>query len=329
LTTAPAPSSYLRLIASRFPLILLGVLLPFFILEAGLRFDVWRRKGVPLTLNPRDRWDPTLGWTGTEHVLGSKDTPLGILAIGDSFTEGLTVPGSEMWFAHLQTLYPDTHTVAYGALGYGTLQQLMVLDRYLSQVKPKLIVLQMCSNDIINNYLPLEKLSYRQRAPAPRPYLVNGSSQIAFARPYDWLLVPFMSYSRFVSRQSVNWERSVLQRVDSGQLVSVESTIERDGFGFPPFREAVGLTTELLKRIRDRAGDVPLVLFLVDDLQPYTNAIRGSARKLGMRLLLPFHDFKIPSEARLPDGAHLNKEGNALLGARLLTAIQASQSPPT
>jgi hypothetical protein len=51
---------------------------------------------------------------------------------------------------------------AYGVMGYGTLQQYMILDRYLDEIQPGLIILQMCSNDLINNSLSVEIARDRQ-----------------------------------------------------------------------------------------------------------------------------------------------------------------------
>jgi alkylation response protein AidB-like acyl-CoA dehydrogenase len=39
----------------------------------------------------------------------------------------------------------------YGGHGYGTLQEYLVIDKYIDEIKPDLILLQVCSNDFTNN----------------------------------------------------------------------------------------------------------------------------------------------------------------------------------
>jgi len=164
-----AQATYKHLL-TRLALIALGILCSLLLLEVALRIHHLIGKGTPLTLNPRDIWDNSLGhnslgWLGKEH----RFEPLSsspILVIGDSFTEGLGIAQEDMWFAALAAQYADRGLIAYGGLGYGTLQQLRVLKRYKAQgITPSLVVLQLCSNDILNNHFDLERKSLLQRPP--------------------------------------------------------------------------------------------------------------------------------------------------------------------
>jgi hypothetical protein len=153
-------------------LVLCGISCALLLVEGARRIDNRVRRGIPFFTNPRSLWDDRRGWVGREHVIGpTSSNP--ILVLGDSFTEGLTVSSESMWFAYLQREHPETQLIAYGGLGYGTLQELIVLEDYLKGgMHPSLVVVQLCSNDIINNYYPLEVSSYAQRPPAPRPYVI-------------------------------------------------------------------------------------------------------------------------------------------------------------
>lgn len=299
-------------------LILFGILLPFFILEVALRIEQLVSKDVPFFTNPRDRWDPSLGWLGKEHTLGPQSRNQ-ILVLGDSFTEGLGIKSSDMWFASLQEIYPESRITAYGGLGYSTLQELLVLKSYQAKgLKPSLIVLQMCSNDLMNNYYPLEKLTYLQRAPGPRPYLENGLIETRFPRSYDWILYPLISFSRFAYRSNTKWETRLAQMAGEKKIETVEYEIQKVGFTFPLFREAVTITNSLIKEFKEQVGAGKLLLMLIDDLEPYSAAITTIAKKQSIPLVIPVRRSPVSEKDRLRDGTHLNETGNRLVGESLV-----------
>ncbi len=300
-------------------LISLGVICPLLALEAGLRIENRVRKGTPLLSNPADRWDDYLGWTGKEHVFGPK-TARPILVVGDSFTEGLDVPGSRMWFAELARRYPQQSLIAYGGLGYGTLQQLRILKRYHAQgVRPALVVLQLCSNDILNNLFELEKKSLLQRPPGPRPYLEGDTVRLRFPRKHDWLVLPLVSISRLAYRTSTRWDGLIAVQAHDGHFHSIETDIARRGFSFEPFRSGVQVTHTLLDHFKKEVGASSLILMLVDDIEPYSAALTSLARKLSVPLLIPSRIAPMGREDRLPDGTHLNALGNERLGRAFIT----------
>jgi lysophospholipase L1-like esterase len=291
-----------------------AVVLPCLTLEIGLRLEHWYRSNIPLSTNPRDRWDSTLGWLGKEHRIGAEDASP-ILVLGDSFTDGLGVASAEMWFSSLRERFPQTPIIAYGGMGYGTLQELMVLKNYKAAgVVPSKIILQLCSNDIINNYYLLERESYLQRAPGPRPYLENGDITIRFPRANGWILFPIISISHLAHHYSVQWDTKLALDAQNHKITTVEYVIQRQGFSYPPFRQAVATTSELLTQFKKEAGDIPVIFMLVDDNEPYSAALKGISRNLKVPLFIPQHNNLIPSTGRLADGVHLNEVGNKVLG---------------
>lgn len=305
-------------------LVVLGFLGPPVIYETGYRLDQLIRKGIPFLANPRDKWDSVLGWEGKEHVFGDPKKPIDILVLGDSFTDGLTVPSEEMWFASVAKAFPDKKLVAYGGLGYGTLQELMILKRYLATEHPRLVILQLCSNDFLNNFRPLEEKSYLQRPPAPRPYIENGLIRIAYPRPFDWVLLPLVSYSRVAYKFNNKWDIKLAKRASDKEIRSVEFDIGEKGFTFDPFRKAVKITSELLKEFKDTAGDARVIFMLVDDYEPNTHAFIAIARAIGVRLYVPTHGEPPNLSQRLPDGAHLNKDGNKFIGDKFVRMAELS-----
>lgn len=65
----------------------------------------------------------------------------------------------------------DAEVFAIGGGGYGTLQELMVLRKYVDIIDPDYFVLQFCTNDFSNNSLELEAPSIVRNQNNMRPYL--------------------------------------------------------------------------------------------------------------------------------------------------------------
>jgi hypothetical protein len=127
-----------------------------------------------------------------------------------------------------------------------------------------------------------------------------------------------MSVSRLAYRYSTQWDTKIALKAQNHQIESVEYRIQRQGFSHPLFRQAVGVTSELLKQFKTEVGDTPLIFMLVDDIEPYSAAIKGIARGLSTPLFIPLHNNALPPSERLADGAHLNSVGNKTLGQLFL-----------
>ena len=82
-------------------------------------------------------------------------TKLKMLVIGDSFTHATAVSDDRTYHALLSKIL-DVEVFAYGAGGYGTLQEY----RYVDLIKPNIVLWQFCINDFINNDNELELLSW-------------------------------------------------------------------------------------------------------------------------------------------------------------------------
>ncbi|MCB0320234.1 MAG: SGNH/GDSL hydrolase family protein [Bdellovibrionales bacterium] len=295
--------------------ICLGTIAPLLLLETSLRVELLLRKGIPLSQNPRDLWDKDLGWTGREHLIAGSDTLNPVLIFGDSFTHGLSIPTDKMWFASLQTETSSNPIIAYGGLGYGTLQELLVLRKYLQLYPhPELIVLQLCSNDILNNYQPIEQETYLQRAPGPRPYLEGKEIHIRMARKYGSIIFPFISFSRFLYKYNTRWENLMANWAHEGKIDSIEFPIENSHGALPIFKDAVKVTQRLIRLFKKEAAGIPLVFMLVDDLPTYSKELIFISKKFNIPLVIPSRIQHIPENGRLEDGTHLNELGNQIVG---------------
>jgi hypothetical protein len=120
----------------------------------------------------------------------------------------------------------------------------------------------------------------------------------------------------------------VAQRARSGEFHSVEFNIQREGFSFEPFREAIHVTQILLDLFKQEMGSTSLVLMLVDDIEPYSTALKDVSRKLDIPLVIPARAAPLSPSDRLPDGTHLNEKGNEHVGRAFIELASKRGSLP-
>lgn len=74
-----------------------------------------------------------------------------VLLLGDSFTEAIQVDQTQTFAARLTELAPQVEFVNAGVACYGTVQQLRYLEQTGLDLAPDAVLLQYCSNDLIDN----------------------------------------------------------------------------------------------------------------------------------------------------------------------------------
>lgn len=92
-----------------------------------------------------------------------------VLFIGDSYTACIEVSNHQSFYNIIADSL-EIEVFAYGHAGYGTLQEYLLMDQWLDQIQPDLIVWETCSNDFIDNYAPLE-IVCGYKVGENRPYL--------------------------------------------------------------------------------------------------------------------------------------------------------------
>lgn len=95
-----------------------------------------------------------------------------ILFIGDSYTGGPHVSNEDSYFGQVKKLI-GAEVFAIGAAGYSTLQELLLLQKYVDEISPDVFVLQFCTNDFVNNSFDLESKSILRNQINLRPYYVD------------------------------------------------------------------------------------------------------------------------------------------------------------
>jgi hypothetical protein len=208
------------------------------------------------------------GRHGFRHFGDVHSTKPKLLVIGDSFTQASSVSDAKTYAALVGKL-AGMEVFAYGAGGYGTLQEYLILDRYFDEIKPDLILWQFCINDFINNDNELERSSTLNNNGLTRPYLVEGVIARLSPKPVGQQVREWINHhSRFLY--------FVVSRIDRLRAItataSVEYDIEAQGLRHAGFRRAVEVTEKLMGRVRARVGDTPIVAFSCDNIDPYDAA---------------------------------------------------------
>jgi hypothetical protein len=176
---------YSKLMAINIAVLLLVAIISFGALEAYLAFgDTTGNAGVIKTL----KRDGDNGWEAIHEIgkIGSGDDA--IIFVGDSFTQGARWPVNVV--NNLKSRGKSVVGYSLGVAGYGTIQELVKLNKYISELKPKIVVLLFFAwNDVRDNY-QYPAIYYNEQT-RNRPFydLTSTSSVIksSFIWP-DWLM---------------------------------------------------------------------------------------------------------------------------------------------
>jgi hypothetical protein len=178
-----------------------SILLTLVIAEIGFRVVMevpildgtnWRADGARFNrIGARAIIDPLLGWTLKPHYRTEAFNTLdhgfrrnfaeteirtgGILAVGDSFTEGFDeVRDAGTWPAQLEKIM-GTPVVNAGVAGYATDQIILRAEQILPIVKPKTLIVGFTEVDIYRAAL--------SEAGAPKPYFTIENGELVYHPP--------------------------------------------------------------------------------------------------------------------------------------------------
>ena len=219
----------------------------------------------------------------------------------------------------------DVEVFAYGAGGYGTLQEYMILDRYIDEIRPDLILWQFCINDFINNDNALERASTMNNNGMLRPYWEQNTIAYLSPKPTGQQIREWINHhSRFLY--------FLVSRIDRLRAVTshdtVETFINAQGFKHEGFSHAVQVTDDLMKRVRTRTGSIPIVAFSCADAQPYSDAFAMISTHYGIEY---WNDVAATvqqaaihgKDVETPDD-HWNEAGHRLVATSLAQHLQRS-----
>jgi hypothetical protein len=251
-----------------------------------------------------------------------------ILAIGDSFTQAVEVSDGEPYHALLAAAL-GAELFAYGAGGYGTLQEFMILDRYADEIRPDLLLWQYCSNDFFNNTPRMEQRSAFSNNGLTRPYWVDGHVEYILPKADPLGLRTFATRRlRLGAWLLGRWDRAGHVRSGPG----AEHEVERLGTEHAGFRQSVAATDQVMARVRQRVGDIPVVAFSCDDRWPYHDALADISARHDIRFVAEVADGIEAAEdrgtsAKAEDG-HWNRHGHALAARAILAHLRQQRLIP-
>jgi hypothetical protein len=295
--------------------------------------------------------DPVLGWVSRPgHVSEGYNTldhgirrnheeaairTGAILAVGDSFTEGLEVEDEESWPAHLERMIGKP-VVNGGVMAYATDQIILRAEQLLPIVKPKVLIVGFLEFDIYR--------TGHTHFGSPKPYFTVENGALRYHRP---ALVKVREKGGFAVRAGYEI-RDVL-----GYFASIDYVLHRVA---PDFwlgdekqqylkapNDPVQVTCLLLARLKQRTDrdGIRMLLFLqhyaaaiLEEDEPSENAraVSACAAKLGIQVVDQFAPLRAivdkKREALRPyyvagvtDFTHMSSEGNRHAAQLLAKAL--------
>lgn len=246
-----------------------------------------------------------------------------VLAIGDSVTQAYMVSDGETYYDRIGGVRGDVEIFAYGGGGFGTLQEYMILDTYIDEIKPDLIIWQFSGNDIINNDHTLESKSFRNNNHMTRPYLESGDIVYRYPKQNLGPLLNIIESSYLLRIISIKLN---ILKSDKGASIEASLTPESDHI------KRSGVTTrKILEMAKERAGGVPIVAFEVNRKNWFGDTLERAARDAGLLFVEGVSEAIIEAQRRgeringIPFDAHWNGRGHAIAGEVILDFLESRE----
>jgi lysophospholipase L1-like esterase len=241
-----------------------------------------------------------------------------ILVVGDSFTMDPYVGNNEMWYSILankisKNTKQNVEVLAFGGGGYGSLQQLLLLQRYKKDIhnfSPNIFILQFCSNDFANNSFNIEKASFALSQYMRRPYLINN--EIYY---YNGLFTYFFQ-KNILTRES----RIFAQSIFLFEFLMKKYFLSNSNITQDKMNEAKDITQNILTKIRNLYPNTESYIFSCSNNTSDLNSDWKKLAKQSNFIILEESSNFIDKASNLntkifyKDGGHLNLLGNLLWG---------------
>lgn len=246
-----------------------------------------------------------------------------VFFIGDSYTQALEVSNDKTYYA-VAGAKLGVEVFAYGAGGYGSLQEYMILDEFLDIIKPDIIVWQFCQNDFINNDYELERLSYLNSLGILKPFL-NLKGEIIYRNPGHFNLADSIFRKSRLIKLIDQRLKKLLAVI--GEKKTIENKIRENGNSLEEFRRSIKITKMIMRMVKARASKVPVYAFSVDDEPLYYNTFKEICDQCGLRFIdgLPQSIHAAEEKGfitRYADGDHWSELGNSIAAERIIECFE-------
>ncbi|MBK8722372.1 MAG: SGNH/GDSL hydrolase family protein [Saprospiraceae bacterium] len=247
-----------------------------------------------------------------------------VLFIGDSYTASVE-SSNDKTFYKLVADSIDIEVFAYGHAGYGNLQEFMILDKWVDKIKPDIIVMEVCSNDFIDNYAPLE-IECGYKVGERRPYL-DENQTITYYRPLS-LAQKLKEKSRFFNWFSNRLENSWYNITKIEKRVG-EYYISTERTNYEPYKNSIEITNLIIDKIKSRIpSNAKFLAFSADSYQPAMDDFKYifESKKLQfstipVKKVDAFEYFKM-GNVRTSDGYHWNNQGQELIASGIIEELK-------
>ena len=253
-----------------------------------------------------------------------------MLVLGDSFTQMEWVSNGEEWYAYLEKAFDNLELFVYGAGGYGTLQEFMVLNDYMDVINPDIILWQFSNNDYFNNVFEIDRAKYPDNNFGVRPYLEEG--EIVYRMPMQYGTL--RKYSAIADRFLRNHDaklKTEMRKLKELPPNDYKKIIEEKQRHFNQVRKKyrqreIETTLEIFSLVKQRAGDALVFLFCVGRMDEVLKSICQKTEivcipKIGDTV---FDKIRDGVELKVVNDGHWNKAGNALAGSLLVDYFQSN-----
>ncbi len=244
-----------------------------------------------------------------------------IMIIGDSYTAAAQTSDEKTWHRLLADSL-GAEIFAYGAAGFGSTQEVLILKKFIEKIRPDLVIWQFCSNDFIDNYWELEKkANYHVRM--RRPYtLPDGSIERHLAAEFPRNLKSYSHFLYFIVR------RVMLARgtFDKPPAEPSEKFIAEQNENYPPFAECLKMTDACFKNFKKTLPPgTKSLAFCADGFEPQYGHFEKLCQKNEIQFAAGLPQFVQSFEGkecvRTDDGYHWNNRGNELVASFLKNKI--------
>ena len=251
----------------------------------------------------------------------STDTLKRLLVIGDSYTQAPEVANDKTYYSILKDSL-GVELFAFGAAGYGSLQQLMILEKYIEEINPDVVLLQLSTNDLNDNNYDLERQSiYNTRK--RKPYWIN--SKIAYRDPGGGKLYKFLNKNSSLFYNLYQLGDKMLRRM--GVIKLGEEWMTQKGLDHIPFRDAAETSEILLGKIKKVVEpDAKIVSFLAENYEPQYSVLKEKVENNSIQFtaenIIRMNKAKTDGKVVFCyDQFHWNELGHQIIAQSLLDAV--------
>ncbi len=244
-----------------------------------------------------------------------------VFFLGDSYTQSVEVSDDKVFYKIIGDSL-SIEVFAYGMAGYGQLQEYMILDKYYDKIKPDIVVLQVCSNDFIDNHYKVE-LESGYKVGLRRPYWTT-EGEIVYHHPIPmWQKVE--KYSRFLGFILKMWHNT---QQNVGIKDPAEKLIAEQGSTYEPFAYSVNVTEQLLQKIITRIDTkTQLIVFNADHYDPQAAEFKAICEANNVIYTSNATDALLLKEhsgitIRAGDGYHWNELGHQVVAKALMEDLK-------